>query len=348
MDQSRLVAPALAAIALIAGGCSASKSHEFRAARHVEIAQHAFILQGIEDCKIADAEERGKAHYRTAQQMTAYIGHLSGFMWADMFDDEKWAREDWDDLGTKFPVLQSAAVETDSGEAANRLPLMLDDEWVRVSIEGTHRITTSRLGGTGIDRVIIEQPDHIPLSTEQGPVHSQAYRVSGTVEIDGPYGFAGFEISGTMELSEFARDGGAKLVATITDLDWTMVAPGHPISVWLAPGEFDSRIRIDDQGLGEARLVVAFHSPQYPYLDDIYFNTVLNFPVATSPDLKTVVLATPGSVRGPEIAPVRPLPAFDATAAGGCADDDANGIPDYIEAQNRSLEGVREILLETY
>lgn len=319
MDQSRLVAPALAAIALIAGGCSASKSHEFRAARHVEIAQHAFILQGIEDCEIADAEERGKAHYHTAQQMTAYIGHLSGFMWADMFDDEKWAREDWDDLGTKFPVLQSAVVETESGEAANRLPLLLDDEWVRVSIEATHEVSSER-----------------------------SYRVSGTVDIDGPYGFAGFEISGTMELSEFARDGDAKLVATITDLDWTMVAPGHPISVWLAPGEFDSRILVDDKGRGEARLIVAFHSPQYPYLDDIYFNTVLYFPVATSPDLKTIVLATPGSVRGPEIAPVRPLPAFDATAAGGCADDDANGIPDYIEAQNRSLEGVREILLEPY
>jgi hypothetical protein len=348
MNRARPAALALAASALIVGGCSAGKTHEFRAARHVEIAQHAFTLQGIEDCEIADADERGKAHYRTAQQMTAYIGHLSGFMWADMFDDEKWAREDWDDLGTKFPVLQSAAVETESGEAANRLPLLLDDEWVRVSIEGTHRLTTSRLGGTGIGRVMIEQPDHIPLSTDQGPVYSQAYRVSGTAEIDGPYGFAGFEISGTMALSELTRDADGQRVATITDLDWTMVAPGHPISVWLAPGRFDSRIRLDDQGLGEARLLVAFHSPEYPYLDDIYFNTVLTFPVATSPELDTIVLATPGSVRGYEVAPVRPLPTFDATAAGGCADENANGIPDYIEAQNRSLEGVREILLEPY
>ncbi|MCR9215841.1 MAG: hypothetical protein NXI14_01440 [bacterium] len=348
MDQSRLVAPVLAVIALIAGGCSASKSHEFRAARHVEIAQHAFILQGIEDCKIADAEERGKAHYRTAQQMTAYIGHLSGFMWTDMFDDEEWARQDWDELGKEFPVLRSAVAATESGEAANRLPLLLDDEWVRVSIEGTHRITTSRLGGTGIDRVIIEQPDQIPISTEQGAIYSQAYRVSGTVEIDGPYGFAGFEISGTMELSEFIRDADGQLVAAVTDLDWTMVAPGHPTDVWLAPGEFDSRIRVDEQGLGEVRLIVAFHSPQYPYLDDIYFNTVLNLPVTTSPEFDTLALATPGSVRGYEVAPVRPLPAFDATAAGGCADENANGIPDYLEAQNRSLERVREILLEPY
>lgn len=348
MHRFRLVPVPVMICVLIAGGCSAGKSHEFRAARHVEIAQHAFVLQSIEDCEIADPDERGQAKFRTSGMMASYFGHISGFKWADTRRDEGRAWEDWHDLGTSFPIFQSASVVTDSGGAANRLPLLLDDEWVRIDAVATrftglsdldNDIRNSVTATMRIGRVIDSD------LREQLKFRHQ-YRTTGTITIEGPYGYAGFDIDGTTEVSEFIASSDGQRTADITDLNWTLVTHGKPITVRLAPGMFDSRIVVDDLGLGEARLQVAFHSPEYPYLGDIYFNAVLNIPVAASNDLQTVAFATPGSVRGTAVAPVLPLPSNEPATERNCADDNGNGIPDFIEELNRIIEEYRREMLE--
>ncbi|MFI4855630.1 MAG: hypothetical protein ACIAQF_11710 [Phycisphaerales bacterium JB065] len=318
MHRRLLAAPLLLGI-LIASGCSTVQPHEHRAARHVEIAQHAFTLQAIDDCSLPDPKQRNDALLNTGQQMGTYILSLSSFIWSDVFEED-WSQERWQELATDFPLFQSAAVETPSGEAANRLPLLLDDEMVRISLQATH-------SGAGQDE-------------DSNP--QQKYRTAGTVSVEGPYGYADFDVSGSFTLSEFQTTPDGLRTATITGLRWTMVTLDAPISVRLAPGRFDSRVSIDDHGLGEARLVVAFSSTDYPYLDDIYFNAVLNIPVAATPDLKTIMLATPGTVSGTAVAPVMPLPTYNPTEDRNCGDHNANGIPDYIEEFNRILGDVRD------
>lgn len=348
MPRSPLALLLLFAVSAIAAGCSASKSHEFRAARHVEIAKHAFILQAIEDCEIADTDERGRAKFETGRLMTAYIGHLSSFGWADRRNDEAMAREKWREIGASFPLFQSASVVTESGEAANRLPLLLDDEWVRIDVVVTrftgfndlendihNAINATMRMGLAIDSDMQEQFKFL-----------HQYRTTGTITIEGPYGYASIDIDGTTEISEFLASSDGQRTAEITDLQWTLITNGEPIKVHLAPGMFDSRIVVNNLGLGEARLQVAFHSAEYPYLDDIYFNAILNIPVAASTDRRTIDFATRGSVRGTAVAPVMRIPTNKPTTQLNCADANANGIPDYIEAQNSSLEEVRKLLLD--
>lgn len=80
----------------------------------------------------------------------------------------------------------------------------------------------------------------------------------------------------------------------------------------------------------------------------MYFNAILNIPIAASPDRRTIAFATLGAVRGTTIAPVQPLPSYEPREDRNCADDNGNGIPNFIEELSKSLDEVRHMMLEPY
>jgi hypothetical protein len=335
---------------------------ENAAVRELRLLKSALISR-VRACCLQPEEDRPGCYLAVADGSNLIITNLPRIMEACEAGNLKLAREIWNEIKGLLPWYKSVPTANAMGELVNSLPLLFEDEEIKLGISATQRASVAK------DAVWVNDLLYSPsaaavaeleagqgatvshlLATDQNAAQFHTYNLSTSrIQLRSGTTTITSTVSGSLEISDVYTTPLGQSRAALTEIDWIVEIPGTVMDLHIDPSHPKNTIIFQNATEGMIQVVGRLASTHNPLVQAIYENVVLNLPVTFSADMSTMTIVTQDFVPGQTIAPtLEPDPdsgdMFLPVDTPPCGDMNNNGIPDFADQLCRDIDMAIEVI----